>query len=202
MEDTKPHDDTLETLGAEVNSGEARAEGEPFPCPHCGQMLAASCRVCVACKAPVEPPRAAVPVAVPQLEPASEAAPPALVRFPWPIFFAVLCGTWLTAIFSLQFLGAQKTQFLLAGIQLGTSAWVLADARARRLPRPWRWGLGSLFLWIMIFPWYLARRREPQATCRFVEAEASPLARVVVIVLLVFILTSLVVGVLKGPANP
>ena len=28
---------------------------EPFPCPACGQMLGPSCRVCVACKQPLNP---------------------------------------------------------------------------------------------------------------------------------------------------
>lgn len=77
------------------------------------------------------------------------------------------------------------------GVELAASAWVYYDAHARRIPRPLRWGLGSLLLWILIFPWYLSRRRTPEAPCPFVEAEVGPITRFLLVILLTIILGSL-----------
>lgn len=201
MEDSKPYDEAVEAPRMAEPAGSPETEGEPFACPHCGQMLAASCRVCVSCKEPVDPSKIIQPIVAPSM-PAQETAALPAVRFPWPIFLVVLGASWFTAIGALQFLGVQKSQLLVGAIQIGSAAWVVVDARARRLPKPWRWGLGSLFLWIVIFPWYLARRRAPKAVCPFVEAEAGPLARLILIVLLVFFLSGLVMMFLKGPVKP
>ena len=78
-----------------------------------------------------------------------------------------------------------------------TSAWVYYDAHNKRVPKPLRWGLGSLLLWIVVFPWYVVRRRNPAAPCRFVEAEASSLTRLLLAPLVIFLLLGFVIIVLK-----
>ena len=46
-----------------------------------------------------------------------------------------------------------------------TTLWVWADARGRDWSgddlanRPWKWIVGSLCLWMLVFPLYLVRRR-------------------------------------------
>lgn len=62
-----------------------------------------------------------------------------------------------------------------------SSLWVIFDAHQKHVARPLRWGLGTLLMWIVIFPWYLARRRTPQAPCPFVEGFGMPIALVVVL---------------------
>ena len=76
------------------------------------------------------------------------------------------------------------------GVVILTSAWVFYDAHHKLLPKPLRWGLLSLLVWIVVFPWYLARRRDPVAPCPFVEA--SSLSRL--------LLALLVISVLQGIA--
>jgi hypothetical protein len=173
---------------------------EPFACPACGQMLAASCRVCVACKSPINP------ADIRRIQPAGQAiassAPePAIerVRFPWPTFFFFLGGVWLAAMAGVQFLGLSRSQLLVGIAQFVSSLWVIYDAHQRRIPRPLRWGLGSLLLWIVIFPWYLSRRQRPRASCPFVEAEAGPYTRILLIILAAVFLAALVLTARYGP---
>ena len=45
----------------EAPAAEPAFPTEPFACPYCGQMLGPGCRVCVACKAPIDPARINVP---------------------------------------------------------------------------------------------------------------------------------------------
>src|SRR5437588_5305951 len=80
-------------------SGGAAFPDEAFPCPACGQMLAPSCRVCVACKQPIDPaqiksasaralelrPFDAQPTAGPGAGPGA-----GNVRFPWVLFLVLL----------------------------------------------------------------------------------------------------------------
>jgi hypothetical protein len=54
---------------------------------------------------------------------------------------------------------------------------------------------------VVFFPWYLARRKNPRAVCPFVEAEAGPVARVVLFALAVFFLLSILMGIFKGPQS-
>ena len=86
---------------------------------------------------------------------------------------------------------------MLGGVVILTSVWVYYDATAKLVPKPLRWGLGSLLLWIVMFPWYLARRRDPVAPCRFVEAEASSMTRLLLVMLLLLALLGIVIMVLK-----
>jgi hypothetical protein len=179
----------------------AAAADEPFPCPACGQMLAATCRVCVACKKPVDPsliqePEA--PVAEPEIP---EELPPPLApaRFSWQIFLFVLAGWLLAAGVTQRLLGPETSQWVLGGVVILSSAWVFYDAQGRGVAKPLRWGVGVLLLWIVVFPWYLARRRTPQAPCPFIEGEAGPLARALLFTLMIFFLLGIAFMALKGP---
>jgi hypothetical protein len=179
----------------------ATAGDEPFACPACGQMLAPTCRVCVACKQPVDSaliPKSQAPIAVP--EHAQEALPllePA--RFSWPIFLAVFAGWLLAAAVAQRLLGPEISQWVLGGVVILSSAWVFYDAQGKGVAKPLRWALGVVLLWILVFPWYLARRRTPRAPCPFVEGEAGPLARALFFALMVFFLLGIAFMVFKGP---
>jgi len=172
---------------------------EPFACPHCGQMLAASCRVCVACKQPVAPPQIATQVGSQAFTPAGVLPTPEPVRFPWLLFLVLLCLRLAVAGVAVRHWGFLRTEMIFAGMELLSAVWVFQDAQRRRVPKPLRWGLGSLFLWLLFFPWYLARRRAPEAPCPHVEAEIGPLARALLFALVVFFLLSIVLVIFKGP---
>ncbi len=171
---------------------------EPFPCPTCGQMLAPSVRVCVVCKQPIDP--AQIQRRPPE-SPAVEVHPPGpgpRARFSWRIFFLVLVA-WLSAAAICQhFLGYAKSQIALGGVVVLTSIWVFFDAGHKAVPKPLRWWIGSLLLWIIFFPWYLARRRTPEARCPF-ESEVGPVVRALLFILIAFFLLSAVLVILKGP---
>ena len=158
-------------------------------------MLAASCRVCVACKQVIDPAqiRRAFPTTAQPTPKVPVPLPP--VRFPWRVFFAIL-GFWMIGATAVQlYLGPLKSELVLGGVQILCSVWAFSDASARRLPKPVRWGLGSLLLWPIVFPWYLARRNQPQAPCPFVEGPVGPLARALLLVLLAVLFFL----ILKGP---
>jgi hypothetical protein len=173
---------------------------EPFPCPHCGQMLAPTVRVCVACRQPVD----SAPVAAP----APPAAPPLAansfhrqpqVRFSWSILLGVLAGWLLVASALLARLGPEKGQLAVMAVVVLSSAWVAFDAHEKAIPRPMSWALGSLLLWIVFFPWYLSRRRQPQAACPLMEAESRPWLRTLLLFLLLAVLVSLLLVAVRGP---
>jgi len=163
-------------------------------------MLGAACRICVACKRPVDPTQIARPETPATVaEPRAIPPPGARVRFPWSSFLFVL-GIWLfVASVAVRFLGPVNSPLATGGLVVLSSFWVLYDARARGVPKPLRWGIGCLLLWIVFFPWYLSRRRTPEASCPFIEAERGPLLRFLLITLLAFFLLSVVLAVLKGP---
>lgn len=98
-----------------------------------------------------------------------------------------------------HFLGPVKSQWVLGGFVVLSSAWVFFDAQEKRVPKPFRWSMGALLFWILIFPWYLSRRRTPQAACPFVEAEVGPVARALLLVLVLFFLFTLAALIMKGP---
>ena len=191
-------DDSPRAAGA---LSEPEFPDEPFECPSCGQLLAPSCRVCVACKQPINP--AAVqkshPVdlrlQIPEIEPQ---LPP--VRFPWRMFFYILALSWVVSTVAVHFLGLMEGQVAISGLQLLSAIWVFFDARQQAIPKPLRWGVGSLILWIVIFPWYLVRRRTPKAPCPFVESESGPFVRVMLLVIFVFFLIAIIVSLLGGSA--
>jgi hypothetical protein len=176
---------------------------EPFACPACGQMLAPTCRVCVACKQPVDPALIRKPrVSVQGPEPAPPQEPPPTIepaRFSWMIFLSVLAAWLLAAAVTQRLLGVEISQFVLGGVVILSSVWVFYDAQRKGVAKPLRWGIGVILLWILVFPWYLARRRTPQAPCPFIEGEAGPLARALLFALIVFFLLGIAIMLFKGP---
>ncbi len=173
---------------------------EPFPCPGCGQMLAPTVRVCVACKQPIDVAQIRQPEAV--APPAQkQPVPPAPVRarFSWPIFFLVLTDWILAAAIAQKLWGFVISQLAMGSVVVISSFWVFFDAHQKGVPKPFRWGLGSLLLWVFVFPWYLARRKTPQAPCPLVEAEAGPVARALFFILIFLVLLGAVNLILKGP---
>lgn len=192
----------VESLSPGGTPAAAGFPDEPFACPHCGQMLAPSVRVCASCKQPIDPsqierPAVTIPIAeltvpLPQKEQA---------RFSWNIFLGVL-GIWFVfALVSEILLGSQRYQYALGGVVIGSSLWVLYDARNKGIPKGTLWSLGSLLLWIVMFPWYLSRRRNPQASCPFIEGPPGRVARTVFFALLVLFLLSAVMMLIKGPVQ-
>ncbi|MCL5671772.1 MAG: zinc ribbon domain-containing protein [Acidobacteria bacterium] len=173
---------------------------EPFACPNCGQMLAASVRVCPSCRHAVYPneivrPEVVIPIAEQVVPlPAKESA-----RFSWGIFFAALGAWFVVAAIAETMLGPSNSQFVLFGLVALSSVWVYRDAREHNIPKPIRWGLGSLLLWMIVFPWYLSRRRTPQAECLFIEGEGGRVARTLLFILLIFFLLSALMLLLRGP---
>jgi hypothetical protein len=173
---------------------------EPFACPHCGQMLAPSVRVCASCKQPIDPSeisRPAVPILIPVAEQVTP-PPPEPARFSWSMFFIVLAGWIVLYALCMRFGGYKQTQFLLAGVVIASSVWVYYDARQNNIPKALRWSLGSLLLWIVVFPWYLARRKTPQASCPLIEGDARPLLLILVVF---FLLSAVLMMVVKGPVH-
>jgi len=181
-EPEKPHQ--LETVQTENRPSEEQFPAEPFPCPACGQLLAPSCRVCVACKHPIEPAEVRRPrVLQGAVEPTRREPEP--VRFSWRIFLIVFAIWAVGASLVQRYMEPLNGQLALGGVQILCSFWVLYDALEKRLPKPYRWGMGALLLWPIIFPWYLARRKQPRRPCPFVEAQVSPITGVALLVLLV-----------------
>jgi hypothetical protein len=174
-------------LGSEATENRPSDEEfptEPFPCPACGQLLAPSCRVCVACNHKIDAAEIRKPRVLPMVgEPARGELEP--VRFSWRSFVIVF-ATWVVGASLVQrHMAPLKAQLVLGGVQILCSFWVLFDAREKRLPKPHRWGMGTLLLWPIIFPWYLARRKRPRQPCPFVEARVSPITGAVLLILLI-----------------
>lgn len=176
---------------------------EPFACPHCGQMLAPSCRTCPSCRQAIDPTdivRPDVSVVIAEQIISLPTKTKGYSRFSWSIFFTVLVTWFLVAMIAEGVLGYEKSQFALGGLVLISSVWVLHDARQKNIPKPLRWSIGSLLLWIVIFPWYLSRRRTPRAACPFIEGEGRHV-RTLIFILLVFFLLSALMLYLKGPSH-
>lgn len=201
IEDLKPEDRPGKAENEPVTA-ELPFPSEPFACPSCGQMLGPDCRVCAACKTPIDP--AKINAATALVEPLAVEegpAPPERVQFPWGLVLILLLARFIVAATMNQMLGLTRTFLILGSIEILCGAWVYYDALRRRVPKPLRWGLGSALLWVVFFPWYLARRRNPHAVCRFIEAEAGPVARVLLFALMVFFLLSILMGIFKGPQS-
>ena len=158
----------LETVPSENRPSDEQSPTEPFPCPACGQLLSPSCRVCVACHHAIDPAEIRKPGALP----AVEIPPPKqleAVRFSWRTFLIVFAISVAGESLLQRFMSPMKDQLVMGGVQILCSIWVLYDASQKRLPKPQRWALGTLLLWIVIFPWYLERRRRPTQPCPFIE---------------------------------
>ncbi len=173
----------LESVTPENRPSDEQLPVEPFPCPACGQLLAPSCRICVACKHTIDVGEIRKPTVLPAVsEPARREPEP--VRFPWRIFLIVFAIWVVVASLVLRYMDPRKGQFVLGGVQILCSLWVFYDALEKRLPRPLRWGMGTLLLWSIIFPWYLARRKAPRQACLFDEARVSPIMLAILLILL------------------
>lgn len=161
--------------------GELESLQEPFECPHCGQLLDPRCRVCVACDKEVD--QASIRQRTPPTStaPSEEAKPPSILPFPWSL--CILLG-----------LGSLGVQQFFNGLTDGgggifaifaqglTVLWVYFDSREKAVSVPMRWTLGTLFLWIVVFPWYLTRRNRPDYTCPFVEGDLGRFVRALIYV--------------------
>jgi hypothetical protein len=179
------NDKPLENASAPggTRPAEERFPTEPFPCPACGQLLAPSCRVCVSCKHVIDPAEIRRPRVFSAVgQPAGQEPGP--VRFSWRIFLIVI-AIWVVGATLVQHrMAPRKAQLVLGGVQILCSVWVLFDALEKRLPRPLRWGMGTLLLWPIIFPWYLARRSRPRQPCPFIEARLNPITLAVLFIVL------------------
>jgi hypothetical protein len=177
----KPHE--LESVAGDNRPSDEQFSSEPFPCPACGQLLAPSCRVCVACNHTIDPAEIRQPEVLPAVgKPARKELEP--VRFSWRTFLIVF-GIWVVGATLVQrHMAPLKAQLVLGGVQILCSFWVLFDALEKRLPRPLRWGMGTLLLWPIIFPWYLARRSHPRQPCPFIEAQVNPITLALLFILL------------------
>lgn len=196
-----PASSSPEAQTAGSNTSVAEFPSEPFPCPACGQLLAPTCRVCVACKHPVDPADLARRQAgvLPTAPAAVTGPPPQSVRFSWPLFFVVF-GVSCFLVIILQSLWKDQQQVLLVmgGIQTLAGVWVFFDALRQRIPKPLRWSVGSMLLPLVIFPWYLARRSKPESPVPFLEG--GPVIRLVLLALLLFLLANLIFYIVQGPA--
>ena len=181
-------------------SPEKQESEEPFECPNCGQLLDFRCRVCVACREVVDSARIPRP-SPPEISPAptEEDAPRPVVRFPWEYSVLLLLGG-AAAITVLGFLlGRTPAQFVFQAFQVLCAVWVFHDARAYGISRPLRWSLGTLFLWIILFPWYLVRRRRLSYACPLVEESPYFPWVLVFIYLVVALILIQVIGSGSGP---
>ncbi len=172
---------------------------QAFPCPHCGQMLGPGVRVCAACRQAIDPAQIRLPVPQPQAPVATTVAQrapekPQNTPFPWAIFFAVLLGMVLLSAATEAKFGMTTTAYGFGLVQLLTSLWVVFDAHRKGIPQPLQWGVGTMLLWVIVFPWYLARRRQPKTACPFVESGARALLRIVLLFILINIVGMLFFG--------
>jgi len=190
-----------EAVSVESPAPVAEFPSEPFPCPTCGQLLAPSCRVCVACRHTIDPAEIAHPQAVALAAASAPGTVPrrGTVRYPWRMFFGVLGISFFLALVFESFWGEQRAQLAMGGAQTLAGVWVFFDALRLRVPRSLRWAVGTMLLPVFVFPWYLARRKTPQATVPFVEAEAGPVTRFLLFALLIFVLASLIFYIVQGP---
>ena len=182
----------------ELNGGAPAAVALPleaFPCPHCGQMLGPEVRVCAACHRAIDPAQIRVAVDHPPevARTFTEKAPVARrTPFPWAVCLGGFLGLiLLMGLAEARFGPAAITHYVEASVRyvelvpFATALWVLFDASRKRVPRPVQWGLATMLLWPIAFPWYLARRRRPDTVCPFVESGAGSVVRIVLIWLLI-----------------
>lgn len=194
----------IHALGAEGEATFTEMPREPFACPECGQMLAPECRVCVACRKPIDLARVSYAPTAPPPQPTQPKQAPAAkgkTQFSWPMFLAFVGGWIVLANVVAYFFHGVPTDLAAAAfaLQLVCAAWVFYDARHITLPHPWRWGLLTLFLWLIFFPWYLNRRRTPESPCPVIEAQTSVLFRALVWFVLLMLAFTVVAMIFKSP---
>jgi hypothetical protein len=165
------------------NGTEVGFPDEAFPCPNCGQMLGPGVRVCVACRQAIDPSQIRIAAAAPAAAPARTAAPPR-ARFSWGIFFVAVFAWLALETSATRLVGLTRAQYVMVAVLVLSAAWVFWDARQKGIPRPFQWLAGALLFWIVFFPWYLARRRQPEASCPIVEAGTGPFLRALLLIVL------------------
>jgi len=176
---------------AEVSPGEPQGVPEPqasfpeeaFPCPHCGQMLGPSVRVCVACREPIDASQIRVAAVAPAPRAPVRAIAKPRARFSWGIFLAAMLAWLAVATSAIRIFGLASAQYVMAALLVLSAAWVFWDARQKRIPCPFQWSAGALLFWIVFFPWYLGRRRQPEASCPAVESGTGPFLRTLLLLL-------------------
>ena len=192
----------LDSNRVNIESSEpvATLPAEPFACPECGQMLGASCQVCVACKKPVDLTRIASipPAARAEALEVPRAGPLEPARFSWGIFFTVFFAYLFLASLSQTLMGFKGSTYTMGGFVLATSLWVFVDARQKAIPKPVGWAIACLLLWLVFFPWYVSRRRTPDAPCPMIESESGPVARVIILFLILMTLVGAVMMISSG----
>ena len=200
MDDKKNDLDPTALAGEVAPPVDSAFPTEPFACPVCGQMLAASCRVCVACHTPIDPAKIDTTQNRPDLaeelsRQRSEAgcSRATTVRFPWILFLAFFVILSLAEGSLEKRWGLVKTSMVFGALELISAIWVFFDAGNSRVTRRFRWAWGTLLLWPLVFPWYLARRKAPKAPCPFVEGMGLP------IVLIIYLALTVLYVALKGP---
>lgn len=171
-------------------------------------MLAPSCRMCVACGAPVDPsqvyqsrPAAVTAPSVPETSRPEEKAVGPISHFSWPIFFVCIAVYLLVAFAAERLLKPAEVRWFVGGLLVGCAAWVYFDARVRRVPHPLRWAIGAFLIWIVVFPWYISRRRKPETPCVVMEAQGTAFLRIVVWVIVIFALFGLISVVMRKPPH-
>lgn len=182
------------------------APDEPFACPNCGQLLGPACRVCVACRQPVDfakvaaPPKEEVPFAPARQSAAPSGTGASRGQFSWPIFGLSVLVYVVIVVAAGSLLSANSFTGFLVGLFTACTVWVIYDAFARRVPHPFRWGLGTFLIWIVVFPWYLSRRRTPEVPCTIMDAPGRSFVWTVIYVfILCIIVYSLYTAVLHKP---
>jgi hypothetical protein len=174
---------------------------DPFACPQCGQMLAPTCRVCVACGHAIELSEIIRSQGRFDGQPPSE-VPRSAARgsqFSWAIFFGTLAGAMLIISVAVRFIGVESSKLAFVGFTLICAGWVFYDARSRRIPHGWRWSIMTVFFWIVFFPWYLSRRRRPLVACRPMEDQRSVIFRALLWAVVILLFLSIIAGVIKSP---
>lgn len=84
-------------------------------------------------------------------------------------------------------------------VSISCAIWILYDAYARQVPHRLRWSLGSLLIWIFVFPWYLSRRRTPKVHCLIMEAEGRAFAWTVTWLILLYAVLGMILSpLLRG----
>jgi hypothetical protein len=174
---------------------------EPFACPHCGQMLGPTCRVCVACGQPIELSQIARRDRTAPFQAQSRGKAPAgrRTQFSWLIFFTVLAITLVLMSVAFRLIGIETSERIFVGFTFICAGWVFLDARSKAIPRPWRWSVMTICFWIVFFSWYVSRRRSPETPCAVIEDPTSVVFRALFWFVLILLFLSFLAAVVKSP---
>lgn len=176
---------------------------EPFACPHCGQMLAPTCRVCVACGEPIEPLEIIRARRGVDGQAGAETQRSAVRRtqFSWAIFFATVAAAMVVMSIAIRLLGVETSKLAFIGFTLMCAGWIFYDARSKGIPQAWRWSIMTVFFWIIFFPWYVSRRKTPRLPCPAMEEQTSTLFRVLLWFVVILLFLSVIAAVVKSPPH-